>query len=125
MRVPQALVVAPVLLALALAGCGGDDGDGGGGGGAAPETEACAILANGNKLCGEDLATYCRGFATESQDLETSQACSAVNVDLSDPYGERARRERQQQEAREAVGPCRGTFVKPGATGSDACVDTP
>lgn len=49
---------------LALAGCGESDQD------------TCVILANGNKLCGDDAEAYCERF--DAPDARSQNACDAV-----------------------------------------------
>lgn len=51
--------------------------------------KSCAILASGNKLCGDDLAAYCQEFVQQPSgsgqflDLNTVDACSSVGVDVT------------------------------------------
>jgi hypothetical protein len=47
--------------------------------------QGCAILASGQKLCGSDLAAYCREFDRGSLDQGTVEACAAVGVDVVRP----------------------------------------
>jgi hypothetical protein len=43
---------------------------------------ACAVLANGNQLCGEQLAAWCNGFVTKDSDPNTLLACNSAGVDV-------------------------------------------
>lgn len=45
-------------------------------------SQPCGIVATGNKLCGGDLAAYCREFVGASLDQGTVEACSSVGVDV-------------------------------------------
>lgn len=42
----------------------------------------CGIVSSGQRLCGNDLASYCREFAEGSLDQGTVESCSSVNVDV-------------------------------------------
>jgi hypothetical protein len=83
-------------LACFLAACGGDDPN------SQSAEENCIILANGNKLCGEDAKAYCERFAQDSGDVETARACISVGADPSSEAEDR-RREEEDQEEREAA----------------------
>lgn len=56
----------------AIANSGGSDGG-----------TQCGILANGNKLCGQDLVSYCQNFEQGSLDAQTVLSCELVGVDVS------------------------------------------
>src|SRR3954447_5530327 len=40
--------------------------------------EQCILLANGNKLCGADAVSYCRGFVHGDDDPEPRAVCASV-----------------------------------------------
>jgi len=46
------------------------------------QTADCGILANGTKLCGDDLKAYCEKFERGSLDQGTTQACAGIGVQV-------------------------------------------
>jgi hypothetical protein len=46
------------------------------------QTADCGILANGTKLCGSDLTSYCKKFEEGSLDQSTVQVCEEAGVDV-------------------------------------------
>lgn len=52
------------------------------GGSSNSDSAPCGIVRSGQKLCGQDLATYCRGFEMGSLNQNTVLACSSVGVDV-------------------------------------------
>ena len=44
----------------------------------ADQQEACILLANGNKLCGADAVSYCRGFVRGDADPSSRAVCASV-----------------------------------------------
>src|SRR5436309_2874518 len=61
--------------------------------GSSGQKAPCAVLSNGNKLCGDDLAAWCNGEATRLadepstsyEDANTQTACQQVGVTLPAP----------------------------------------
>jgi hypothetical protein len=89
--VPRTLwLIAVVFAALTVVGCGGS-GDDASSTSAAQGKEDCALLANGNKLCGDDLVAYCNGFA-DREDPETRRVCINADDAIEDGANENQRK---------------------------------